>query len=182
MIIYLIRHGATCATERRLYCGSTDIPLSTDGRRRLEGLRGSFAVPEGARFITSGMRRCDETLEILFGDVDFERDPRLREMDFGEFEMRGYEELKTTPAYQEWITGDNEGNRTPGGESGKETAARAVTAFREIVSAGRDAVIVTHGGVIAAVMADLFPEENKSRYEWQPDCGEGYRLVLRTAR
>ena len=36
-----------------------------------------------------------------------------------------------------------------------------------------DAVIVTHGGVIAAIMAHLFPE-GKNRYEWQSPNGGGY--------
>ena len=31
MRIYLIRHGKTEANERRLYCGSTDLPLSRQG-------------------------------------------------------------------------------------------------------------------------------------------------------
>ena len=41
----------------------------------------------------------------------------------------------------------------------------------------RDTVVITHGGVIAAIMAHYFPQENKSRYEWQPQCGEGYALT-----
>ena len=36
-----------------------------------------------------------------------------------------------------------------------------------------DAVIVTHGGVIAAIMAHLVPE-GKNRYEWQSPNGGGY--------
>ena len=38
-------------------------------------------------------------------------------------------------------------------------------------------VIVTHGGVIAAIMASLFPEEGKNRYQWQPKPGEGYAIT-----
>ena len=60
-------------------------------------------------------------------------------------EMHAYEELKDTPEYQNWITGDNEGN-------------------------------VTHGGVIAAIMAACFPGEGKNRYQWQPKPGRGYCL------
>lgn len=35
-------------------------------------------------------------------------------------------------------------------------------------------VIITYGGCIAAIMAHLFPEENKNRYQWQPFFGHGY--------
>ena len=35
MTVYLIRHGKTEANEKRLSCGSTDLPLSEKGREEL---------------------------------------------------------------------------------------------------------------------------------------------------
>ena len=170
MKIYLIRHGKTEANERRLYCGSTDLPLSESGRDELRRLRYDM---KKVRCLTSGMARTNETLHILFGDVPFEEDPRFREVDFGRFEMHSYEQLKDMPEYQAWISGDNEANVPPGGESGAQMKARVLEGFAEI---REDTVLVCHGGVIAAIMAHLFPEENKSRYEWQPENGRGYCL------
>ena len=106
--------------------------------------------------------------------VTFETEPDLREMDFGAFEMHSYEELKEDPAYLAWITGDNESNVAPGGESGVMMQERVLNAFERIRARGQNAFIVTHGGVIAAIMASLFPEEGKNRYEWQPAPGCGY--------
>ncbi len=172
--LYLIRHGATEANLRHLYCGSTDLPLSESGKKDLRAL--SYSV-SGARFITSGMRRTDETLKILFGDVPRTVELGLREMDFGIFEMKSYEELKDTAQYQAWLRGDNEKNTAPGGESGQMMQRRALCAFETIRQENLDTVIVTHGGVIAAVMARLFPEEKRSRYDWQPKPGYGYALT-----
>ena len=174
--IVLIRHGRTEANERRLYCGSTDLPLCEAGRRELMALRPCYPPLRDHRFVTSGMRRTDETLALLFGGVPFEREPRLREIDLGVFEMRSYEELKDDPDYQVWLAGDNETNVPPDGESGEDMKRRALAAFRELQSAGRDTVIVTHGGVIAAVMETLFPAAGRNRYEWQPAPGRGYIL------
>ena len=87
--------------------------------------------------------------------------------------MHSYEELKDTPEYQQWLTGDNEGNVTPGGESGLEMQRRVLEAFSELRT---DTCLVTHGGVIAAIMAASFPEEGKNRYQWQPKPGRGYCL------
>ena len=176
MKIRLIRHGMTEANERRLYCGSTDLSLSDRGREELKALR--YPAPGEARCITSGMRRCDETIAVLFGDVEREAIPGFREIDFGDFEMRSYEELKDDPAYQAWLTGDNERNVPPGGESGVQMKTRAMAALEAVIADGRDAVIVAHGGVIAALMAALFPGEERSRYEWQPRPGRGYELSL----
>ena len=173
MTIYLIRHGRTEANERHLYCGSTDLPLSESGAAELCQLRYDLG---NVRFITSGMKRTEQTLETLFGKAGHTVDPRFREMGFGAFEMRSYHELKDDPAYLSWITGDNEANRTPGGESGNQMKARALEAFAEVLQSEQDAVIITHGGVIAAIMAQLFPGENKNRYQWQPKPGHGYKI------
>lgn len=170
MTVYLIRHGKTEANEKHLYCGSTDLPLSETGREELRGF--SYDI-KNVRFLTSGMKRTDETLKILFGNVAYEEDKRFREVDFGLFEMHSYEQLKDMPAYQTWCTGDNEANVPPDGESGLQMKRRVLEAFSEIKE---DTVLICHGGVIVAIMEHLFPEENKSRYEWQPRNGHGYRI------
>lgn len=169
-MIYLIRHGKTEANEKRLYCGSSDLSLSPAGREELRRLHYEI---KNARFITSGMKRTEETLHILFGDVPHVQNPAFREVDFGSFEMHSYEELKDNLDYQRWLSGDNEENVPPRGESGREMRTRVLAAFAKI---SNDTVLITHGGVIAAIMESLFPEEQKNRYEWQPAPGHGYAL------
>ena len=170
MTVYLIRHGKTEANEKWLYCGSTDLSLSEAGRQELSEIHYDI---QNIRFLTSGMKRTNETLKILFGDVPYEVDPRFREVDFGIFEMRSYHEIKDTPEFQSWLTGDNEANIPPEGESGLQMKQRVLEAFSEIQE---DTVLICHGGVIAALMEHLFPEEHKSRYDWQPKNGKGYCL------
>lgn len=173
----LIRHGRTEANEKWLYCGSTDLRLNDAGRKELLTLRREAAYPSaaGLRFITSGMRRTDETLALLFGEREHMALPAFREMDFGVFEMRSYEAMKEDPEYLAWITGDNTANVCPGGESGRMMEERVLFAWH-VLEAGPDVLLVTHGGPIAAIMAELFPEEGKNRYEWQPKNGRGFLL------
>ena len=175
MTILLIRHGKTVANEQHLYCGSTDLSLSDAGREELRGRE--VDVPDSCRYYSSGMKRANETLELLFGEVSYEKEHQLREVAFGSFEMKSYDMLKEDPEYLAWITGDNMANTPPGGESGNAMTARVVAAFEAIAARQENAVIVTHGGVIAAVMAWLFPEENKNRYQWQSANGGGYQLT-----
>ena len=170
MSIYLIRHGKTEANENHLYCGSTDLPMSEKGRAELRAMRYDI---HPQRLVTSGMKRTDETLRILFGNVPFYVDSRFREVDFGSFEMKSYDQLKEDPAYQAWLTGDNEANVPPGGESGIQMTRRVLEAFSELPDG---TALVAHGGVIAAIMASLFPEEGKHRYQWQPRNGHGYEI------
>lgn len=177
--LYLIRHGKTEANLNHLYCGSTDLPLSEEGREALKALHYDMK-PD--RILTSGMRRTEETLNLLFGDVPHEVERDFREIDFGVFEMKGYEELKDRQDYQAWITGDYEANVPPEGESGNAMTHRVLKALKPLLDSEQSTLVVTHGGVIAAIMAELFPEENKYRYQWQPQPGYGYVIENGTYR
>lgn len=172
--IYLIRHGRTEANEKWLYCGSTDLFLSEKGAEDLKDI--SYTVPENVIFITSGMNRTEQTLKILFGDVPHKIDDRFREMDFGIFEMKSYESLKEQEDYQVWISGDNEKNVPPKGESGEQMKKRVLEGLKALQKEVKPVVLVCHGGVIACIMEHLYPQENKNRYEWQPKPGHGYLI------
>ena len=170
--LYLIRHGKTEANLQHRYCGSTDLDLSPQGLLELSALR--YEIPK-ARFVISGMRRTEQTLRALFGDVAYEVVPAFREIDFGAFEMGSYEELKDREDYQRWLLGDNTRNVPPGGESGEQMTRRVLDALPSLM--GEDTVLITHGGVIAAIMEELFPREGKNRYQWQPRPGRGYAVT-----
>ena len=178
MRLYLLRHGKTRANVERLYCGSTDLPLCPEGREELLVLAGKSWLPKPEAFYTSGMVRTEQTLEALYPGAKATAVPSLREMDFGDFEMRSYEMLKENPTYWAWISGDNEKNICPNGESGEMCLRRAEKAVREILETGKDSLVVTHGGVIAGLMAEWFPQEGKNRYTWQPKPGHGYEITL----
>ena len=170
-VLYLIRHGQTQANLEHRYCGATDLPLSPEGAENLQKLHYSVS---NVRFLTSGMLRTEQTLNILFGPVPHEQRPEFREVDFGIFEMHTYEELKDRRDYQAWLTGDNMANIPPEGESGNQMTQRVLSALPELLK--EDTVLITHGGVIAAIMESLFPEEQKNRYQWQPAPGRGYAV------
>lgn len=175
MKLILIRHGETEANRKRVYYGSTDVPILPESADELKKLAESGIYPKVERYYTSGMRRAEQSFSALFGDTPHEVLPGMRELNFGDFEMRPYEELKNDPAFREWIKGDIEKNVCPNGESGEMVTARALAALEPVIRDGRDALIVTHGGVIGGVMNSFFPNEN-GRYLYTPDPGRGYIL------
>lgn len=182
--IYLIRHGATVANEQKLYCGRSDLPLSPGGLAGLRQMaaRGGYPDPVGKRLITSGMQRTEQTLEALFGPREHEVQPAFREIDFGAFELQSYEQLREREDYRQWLEGDNARNRCPGGESGADVAQRVRPAFDALLADGRDTILVTHGGVVAAIMTDLYPDSNASRYEWQREPGQGWCVTFEAGK
>lgn len=178
MKLTLIRHGNTRGNILRLYYGSTDLPLLDTSVSQLEFLGGLGVYPKAERYFTSGMLRAEQTLEALYGPVPHEALPDMREIDFGDFEMKTYEELCSDPLYLAWITGDNEANVCPGGESGVIVTERALAALAPVIASGEDAIVVTHGGVIGGVLAKWFPNGN-GRYEFTPEPGRGFTVEFK---
>lgn len=177
--LVLLRHGMTEANERRIYCGRTDLPLSDNGRTMAREIAVQRPLPACELYITSGMARANETLQILAGRKPDRVLTAFSEMDFGRFEMLGYETLRHDPDYQRWIDDTDGVVPCPGGES--------TGAFRQRVRSGgtellemqwQTALVVCHGGVIVNLMQGWFPLEARGFYEWQPSACRGWRVLF----
>lgn len=138
--IFLFRHGKTEANEKHLYCGKSDLPLSQKGEAELRIKRqaeSSLNAPPASRgfsiypdishckIFTSGLKRTSQSLGILYPEIspDFDKvtaEPSFREIDFGDFEMKSYEELKDNPEYQKWLKGEAERFEREKRENGRE--------------------------------------------------------------
>lgn len=191
--IGLIRHGITEGNLRRLYYGRADIPLAEEGKAELKRLaeRKIYPFSENADFYTTGLIRTEETFSIIYGDREHGRLEKLREMNFGEFEMKSHRELRDTEDYMIWTTDEKGEVAPPGGESILEFHSRIREGFKELRKRhalkelsmrhrGEDILSVTvcHGGTIAAILESVFPKEKDNFFQWIPDPGHGYILLL----
>ncbi|MCB6993806.1 histidine phosphatase family protein [bacterium 210820-DFI.6.37] len=191
--IHLIRHGITEGNQKRYYYGAADIPLAPEGVEQLKELVRQDVYPraEGADFYTTGKKRTEQTLRLIYGERDHERLPELTEMDFGQFEMKSYEQLKELPEYQKWISDKTGQAEPPGGESILGFQKRIQAGLKLLVGkhrlkelsvrhCGDDAVsiLVCHGGTIGAIMESSFPNQQEHFFKWVPDPGHGYTLIL----
>lgn len=189
--IFLFRHGKTEANEKHLYCGKTDLPLSEKGRSELLEKKESRVYPDIARckVFTSGLLRTTQSLGILYPEIaSVGTEPSFQEIDFGDFEMKSYEELKNDERYKAWVEREVDRiqnvyqteaeNPCPNGESWLQMKNRVLSTLENALDNYRSVAIFTHGGVISAIMGNFFPNERKSLYDWQPDFGEGYKIVL----
>ena len=176
MKIIFIRHGQTEANVTYTYCGRTDMPLSEEGMRLLEEKRALGGYPDitGLDVYTSSLVRTRQTLDILYGNVASKKEPLFDEMDFGAFEGKTYDQLKDREDYKAWQSGDHMANTCPGGESGNQMKKRILRGINKLLKKGKDALVVSHGGVIAILFNHFFPDSGLNWYEVQPSNGEGY--------
>ncbi|MCD7981863.1 MAG: histidine phosphatase family protein [Clostridiales bacterium] len=185
MEILLLRHGMTQGNLERRYVGRTDEPLLPSAAEELEHSEYRCFCPE--LVYVSPLLRCRQTAEILFpelmcGESELNRliiCEGLKEMDFGIFEYKTYEELKGQSAYRDWI--DSNGTAAvPGGESGTGFRERCREAFliclRDAEHRGAEKIaVVTHGGVIMSIM-EAFARPRADYYHWQLQNGRGYQV------
>jgi len=188
--IYLIRHGITEANQKRLYYGASDVPLADTGMEELAKLVEDGVYPEikNGDFYTTGLRRTEQTLSLIFGRREHSVIEELREMNFGVFEMKSHEALKDDPDYVTWVSDKSRAMPCPEGESILGFYKRISRGFDSLVerhnrqsgAGSRPAVsvVVCHGGAIAAIMEKCFPREKENFYQWIPDPGHGYKLIL----
>jgi alpha-ribazole phosphatase len=151
--------------------------LSATGADEIMLLKNQGIYPLADLFFTSGLLRAEQTLDIIYGDVERAAIPDLSEFNFGQFEMKSYEDLKEQEDYQAWITDDTGDYQCPDGESRKQFEKRVTDGFNKILNELRQTVlIVCHGGTITCIMDYLYPN-TQNFYEWQPEPGRGYTLT-----
>ena len=180
--LLLIRHGKTEANEKRLYCGKSNISLSSLGKKEVEELKEIYRVYEVERFFTSGAKRANETLEILFQNNIFKELKEFWEYDFGDFEMKSYEMLKENQEYIDWILDKKGDVICPNGESKNQYKERIKKAFEKLIDELikeqiDNAVLVSHGGTVG-ILLEIFSKEKGNFYDLQPSCGLGYEVEV----
>lgn len=174
MRVWLLRHGATVYNDEGRYQGRSDVPLSPRG---LAALKRADFDPEAV--YVSPLRRAKQTAAVLFPEAELVEVPDFREMDFGAFEGRNYQEMEDDPAYRLWVEGGCVA-QTPGGESRAAFSDRVCAAFAPLVEADLDAgkpqlVILAHGGTQMAAL-ERYALPRQDYFDWRAPPAGGFVL------
>ena len=152
--LLLIRHAEPDEDARGRCYGRLDVGLSPTGIASAERLAESLRPVQLDAVYVSPRLRAVQTATALGGNRTV--DDRLRELDFGQFEGRTYDEIEREQPefFRSWMETPTL-VRFPGGESYAELRERVAAAVDEIVAAndGRTVALVSHGGVIRAALA-----------------------------
>lgn len=162
MRCYLVRHAQTVGNHRRCFQGRTDSPLSPLGLRQAQCLGTYFAGQAVETIYSSHLTRSIQTAQVIATSTGtvVKIEPGLAEIDFGAWERLTIEEVETRfkHEYSEWLRNPLQ-FRIPGGESYEQFRLRVRRTLADIVArhgkeGGRALVVVSHGGVIASLLAD----------------------------
>jgi len=166
-VLVLVRHGQSEWNRLNLFTGWRDPDLTERGVIEARWA-GRLIKTQGVTFdaaFTSGLKRAQNTLDIILSEIDqpnvpITRDIKLNERDYGD--LSG---LNKDEARKKW--GDDQiqlWRRSydvppPGGESLKDTAARVLPYYEAeiwpLLKAGKNVIVTAHGNSLRALIMRL---------------------------
>jgi broad specificity phosphatase PhoE len=146
--VFAIRHDETAWSLSGQHTGTTDIPLTDNGRRLAERLRPVLAKEVFARVLVSPMQRARETCELAgLGSVAVV-DPDLAEWNYGDYEGLTTKQIQAgAPGWLIFRDG------CPGGESPAQISARVDRVIARVRAVEGDVALFTHGHVLRVLVA-----------------------------
>ncbi len=179
--IHFIRNALTDENLEGRYIGHTNVEISEEGRAQLAQMKEELVYPPVQAVFTSPLKRCTETAKILYPDNKPIAIEGLIEYNFGEFENKTAEELEKHPVFPKWLAGEK-GVEPPFGESNEDFEKRVLGTFEKIAeglmkTGTTSAAIVTHGGVIMAILA-AFGIPEYPMHEWITPNGCGFTVKV----
>jgi alpha-ribazole phosphatase len=158
--LFLIRHGQTDGNAQGRYQGSMDTELTETGVFQACQAKKYFSNVKLSAIYSSPLKRTLKTAKILSDGtgMDIKISANLRELNFGKWEGLKFEEIneKYRQDYQDWLS-DPYRNPPTGGESFGNLINRAKESVKKIIAEnpdGSSVAVVTHGGVILALIVD----------------------------
>lgn len=149
MKLALLRHGPTDWNAEGRVQGTIDTPLSEAGKAKMSALLPPPGFAEALVYCSPKLR-ARQTAACL-GLKTPRLEPRLSEQDWGDWEgLTRAEMLARDGADAFERSGRGTAFRPPGGESTGELITRLQSFFKDIASSGRDAIAVTHMGILRA--------------------------------
>ena len=149
--------------------GSLDAGLSPEGREQAARLAERLTTESFAALYSSPRLRAIETAQAIRWIVTIV--PEFREMDFGDFEGRTYNEIEATHSalYRQWMEAPTT-VQFPNGESFTQMRERVLGAYRALVARHTADVIgvVAHGGVIRIILADVLDMSRRKHLPHRP--------------
>jgi len=162
-VLWLIRHPDPGPSAHGRCYGSLDVALSPEGVRQADAIARTLTNEPLAAIYTSPRQRCTDTARILAAarNCTVEIVDALRELDFGAFEGRSYDEIAALYPYlyRQWMEHPTE-TQFPEGESFRQMSDRVLAVARKLRArhCAGDSIdsiaFVSHGGPIRVILAD----------------------------
>jgi len=138
--VCLIRHGETEWSLNGRHTGTTDVPLTENGRNVARLWKPVASQQTFALVMTSPLQRARETCELTGLGQRAEVDNDLREWNYGEYEgLTAKQIVEQRPSWMIFTDG------CPSGESPDEVQARIDRVIKKVRAVEGDVALFAHG-------------------------------------
>jgi broad specificity phosphatase PhoE len=146
--VFAIRHGETAWSLSGQHTGTTDIPLTENGRRLAERMRPALAGKAFALVLCSPMQRARDTCGLAGFGAAAVTEPDLVEWNYGQYEGLTPQQIhEGAPGWLIFRDG------CPGGESPEQVGARVDRVIARARAANGDVALFAHGHVLRVLAA-----------------------------
>lgn len=168
MIVYLVRHTSLLWDGNHTCYGMTDVDVSDNFENEAQTAKDALSGLSFDAVFTSPLQRAYK-LAAYCGYDDAERDDRLKEMNFGDWEGRTWPEIippgKDLDDFFTYFID----HPVPNGESLKMQQARVIDFLNEKKRRGYSRILIfCHGGVINCSRAYLGELTLREAFEFLP--------------
>jgi alpha-ribazole phosphatase len=151
--------------------GQSDIPLNETGTNQVKALGEHLAKEEFDHIYSSDLKRAFQTAKSVakFQKCPLEKEPRLRELNFGQWEGLTYQQIKQRDpkALTDWLEIPTEIS-PPGGESLAMLTGRVQQVIEDIRRKHNQnrILLVAHGGPIQILLCLALELPNTSYWQF----------------
>ena len=164
MNVFVMRHGETAWSVSGRHAGTTDLPLTDNGRRLAVRMQPVLAKEAFALVLCSPMQRARETCELAGLGASAVIEPDLVEWNYGAYEGLTPKQFhETAPGWLFFRDG------CPGGETPQQIGDRTDRVIARARAVAGDVALFAHGHVLRVLAA-----------RWIGSPGAGQHFLLDT--
>ncbi len=184
MRFFFIRHGETTANKNRIFQGTSDYPLTDEGKEEIRRIGKYIEHIKFSKLITTPLSRAKDSadiiMKILKNPPEVFIDSKLVEMNYGEWEGKFYDEIKEKypDIAKVWYKNPFKAKipKAEGFKSFKKRVLKALDYWKNSANSDENLLFVTHGGVIMMCIADFLKISDENI--WKIRINNGSLTIL----
>lgn len=174
MEVYLIRHTETVC-EKGICYGQADVTIQEPFEHLFQEIKDQLPSEE-MKVISSPLKRCTVLADFLSNEK-IEKDKRLMEMDFGNWELKNWNDIpqeELNPWMKDFVS-----VQVPNGESFEILYERVLSFIEDLrIQQHKKVAIVTHAGVIRSFLCYQQNLPLKEAFQNKVTFGQIIKIIL----
>ena len=172
MKVYLTRHTAVDVPAGICY-GQTDVPLRSTFEEEAKIVSEKLKGIQPDAVFSSLLSRCTRLADYC-GFPNVILDNRLKELNFGDWEGKEWDEIDMRVWETDWMN-----TPAPNGESFVQMYDRVASFFDELKISGYNTIFVfTHGGVVNCARVYFGQADISKAFEMKTGYGEVVEIII----